>query len=72
MPKDNERIIEVAQCPGRLLMDSVRVAVQILPSGVRVFAVLIGNVRIECKGYTDAFDLLGNLVESGQYDVSVS
>jgi len=69
--KDNERILDSDTCAGRGPADTVRVAEQTLTDDSKVYALLIGNVRIDCSGYAAAFDLFGNLIESGLYDVEV-
>lgn len=69
--RDNERLVDKARCPGRGAEDMVCVVEQSLTDDSKVYAVLMGNVRIDCTGYAAAFDLFGNLIESGLYDVEV-
>lgn len=69
--RDNERILTSSCCPGRGEADTLRVVEQTLTDASKVYGILMGNVRIDCTGYAAAFDLFGNLIESGLYDVEV-
>jgi len=69
--RENERIVEKARCPGRGVEDMVCVVEQNLTDDSKVYGILMGNVRIDCVGRVAAFDLFGNLIESGLYDVEV-
>ncbi|MCK4717034.1 MAG: hypothetical protein KAT70_00075 [Thermoplasmata archaeon] len=70
--KDNETIIDAGRTPGRLLMDCVRMTRQRLTDNSFVYAILIGNVRIDCVGKGAASNLFTGLTESGQFDVEVA
>jgi len=48
-----------------------RVAEEMLSDGSYVFAVLIGNVRIDCIDYDAVLSLLQQLNTSGRYNVSL-